>query len=248
MSIYISLGSSCSVAYQLQKNNLRVAAFPFDWLRTPSLDEIIKVFENNFADFGIFIEDEIKNTCINKFPLSNTEDFPVNFEDNNSSGYLDTKSNNNSSCYLETKLNHNSSSYLETKSTNTQVVKNCYQMTSYHDFSATLSFKEQVHEITDKYQRRVERLLDLIKNSDKRIHFIRDELKPNSLQISDLQRLSEIFCKFPCQAVLTIILHNPKNKNLDNYLSLKLDNITFINDTYKFDGWKRESFNWSIFK
>jgi len=48
MTIYISLGNTCGVAYQLRKHNLRHISFPFDWFKTPKLSTIIKLIENKF--------------------------------------------------------------------------------------------------------------------------------------------------------------------------------------------------------
>ena len=47
---YISLGSSCSVAYQLQKLNLKKETLPFDWMfSTPKfIFEMLELLlENN---------------------------------------------------------------------------------------------------------------------------------------------------------------------------------------------------------
>ena len=65
---YISLGSDCSIAYQLQKYNLRQVAYPFDWIRTNNLDNIILLLESNFQFFldKSYLE---FNECSNKFPI-----------------------------------------------------------------------------------------------------------------------------------------------------------------------------------
>ncbi len=66
--IYISLGNDCSIAYQLQKHNLRHYAFPFDWIKSNNIDDIIYLLNNNFQ---FFAEKEhfkiVKNS--DKFPL-----------------------------------------------------------------------------------------------------------------------------------------------------------------------------------
>jgi hypothetical protein len=47
---FVSLGSNCAVAYQLQQFNWRHASFPFDWSRI-KLSQLITVLENNFHDY-----------------------------------------------------------------------------------------------------------------------------------------------------------------------------------------------------
>ena len=49
--VYISLGSDCSVSYQLRKCGLQTASMPFDWLKIDNLDSIISILQNNFKDF-----------------------------------------------------------------------------------------------------------------------------------------------------------------------------------------------------
>ncbi len=65
---YISLGGDCSIAYQLQKYNLRNQAFPFDWIKTNNLNDIITLLENNFQFFVGKNFLEVKEIS-NKFPL-----------------------------------------------------------------------------------------------------------------------------------------------------------------------------------
>tara|TARA_B100000524_G_C23625429_1_gene361327 strand:- start:107 stop:715 length:609 start_codon:yes stop_codon:yes gene_type:complete len=48
---YVSLGASCSIAYNLKKFDLRNEAYPFDWTRTLNLNNICKAIDNEFKDF-----------------------------------------------------------------------------------------------------------------------------------------------------------------------------------------------------
>jgi hypothetical protein len=48
---YISLGSNCSITYQLKKHGLRTQAYPFDWAKI-NLSQLNNVLENNFDDFA----------------------------------------------------------------------------------------------------------------------------------------------------------------------------------------------------
>jgi hypothetical protein len=50
---YISLGSNCSIAYQLNKYGLRKTSYPFDWCCL-NINQLINVLENDFEDFENF--------------------------------------------------------------------------------------------------------------------------------------------------------------------------------------------------
>lgn len=48
---YISLGSDCSVAYQLQKLGVRKCAYPFDWIRAPNINNITNIINSSFDGY-----------------------------------------------------------------------------------------------------------------------------------------------------------------------------------------------------
>ncbi len=50
-SLFVSLGSHCEVAQQLRKNNLREAAYPFDWILTLDHPGFLKSIKEDFALF-----------------------------------------------------------------------------------------------------------------------------------------------------------------------------------------------------
>lgn len=65
---YISLGSNCSISYQLNKYNLRKNAYPFDWCKI-NINQLINILENNFDNFIDTIEyqkDSLNHLYINK--------------------------------------------------------------------------------------------------------------------------------------------------------------------------------------
>lgn len=70
---FIPLGSSCSVAYQLQQLNVRQCAYPFDWLRVELLDNITNVLKNNFDEFVTSCQE---TSVSNNFPISTDDQFP----------------------------------------------------------------------------------------------------------------------------------------------------------------------------
>ena len=47
----IPIGSTCSIAYQLKKLNLRNCSYPFDWIRINNLSNVTSLIENNFNNF-----------------------------------------------------------------------------------------------------------------------------------------------------------------------------------------------------
>lgn len=87
---FISLGSTCSVAYQLQQLNLRQQAYPFDWLRVESLDDVTNTVKNNFANFITSCQ---KTSESDKFPISTDDKFPEKNELNQNSLIMKNKYN-----------------------------------------------------------------------------------------------------------------------------------------------------------
>ena len=49
--IFISLGSNCSISYQLKNLGIRDKSYPFDWCKV-SLSQVKNVLENKFKDFS----------------------------------------------------------------------------------------------------------------------------------------------------------------------------------------------------
>ena len=47
---FISLGSNCSVTYQMIKYNIRTYAYPFDWCAL-TINQLIKILENDFLNY-----------------------------------------------------------------------------------------------------------------------------------------------------------------------------------------------------
>jgi hypothetical protein len=49
--LFVSLGSTCEVSHEIRHLNLRVAAFPFDWIGTIDYSQLSNIFVDNFAHF-----------------------------------------------------------------------------------------------------------------------------------------------------------------------------------------------------
>lgn len=67
MVVYISLGDSCVVSYQLSKYNLKTYTFPFDWIKCNN-NSILRLLTDNFSSFLDPTYLVVKNTS-NNFPL-----------------------------------------------------------------------------------------------------------------------------------------------------------------------------------
>jgi len=62
---YISLGSDCSVSYQLRKLGLQKhGSMPFDWMRIDNLLSVISILEDEFRDFARFESYNIKQQSL----------------------------------------------------------------------------------------------------------------------------------------------------------------------------------------
>ena len=49
--IYVSLGTSCAIAYNLRLYKLREEAYPFDWVRVTNFNNITSLIDNKFNNF-----------------------------------------------------------------------------------------------------------------------------------------------------------------------------------------------------
>ena len=61
----IPVGEACRPCQHLRKNNLRISAFPLDWMMSYSLETTIHFFETKFADFFENIEEIPDRYCGN---------------------------------------------------------------------------------------------------------------------------------------------------------------------------------------
>ena len=75
---YISLGSNCSITYQLNKYGLRKNSFPFDWTKI-SLKQLINVLNEDFDDFVESLE--LKKNSHNHLVMEEID--KSSFDDNN---------------------------------------------------------------------------------------------------------------------------------------------------------------------
>lgn len=193
---YISLGSTCAVAFQKQRLGLKHETYPFDWVRVDSFDMINDILYNRFANFTTNL---VKVTESNKFPV-----------------FVDDFSTNNSTSII---------------------MKNCYGIKFYHDFTNDID----INQVTIKYQRRIDRLLQLIQSS-KPICFVRDELKPHKLSNAAIDRFIKLINTINpnCQFKLILILHKPVNITITN------KDVKVLIDNNDFGHWTRPNVLWQL--
>ncbi len=215
-TIYIPIGSSCSVAKQLQNHGKRDVAFPLDWVRVDNFANVVKLFRTGFSNFTSVMT---RGVDADKFPYLETDNFDINAEKK------------------------------------TIIVKNGCGVTFYHDFHSDVCFEDQLIIVKEKYDRRIERLLDTLKNTDNKVCFVRDELKMNRLKQTDIEDFKDFMDTnyLNLSYELKIIVHNPK-KLIKPILKYESENIKIINDTEPFSSigdkimWERNNVDWeSIF-
>jgi hypothetical protein len=201
---FISLGSSCSIAENLRKSNLRNFALPFDWIRV-----------NNFKNINLMLKDDFKEL----FDIKNFN-------------YLKTSSN---FFILTEDLN-----FVKDDVKVYQNIK--YNVNFYHDFNDELSNCFETFE--KKYKRRIDRLLKIIKEStDKKIIFIREQINPKLIKISDLEEFISIIKNLNSKLKfkILVVINNYKNLDLSELerYSEKSKYIILITEKSKIESWER---------
>jgi len=209
MAIYISLGATCSVRYNLQKLNKINCTLPFDWIRCPNFNKIIELIENEFEDFCDNLEFK---------KISNTH--PTLTNDNDE--------------IEKTEIKH-SAVYSNSK----------YDITFFHDFAEKFeSTTDPIYlEFKEKYNRRIKRFYELIKNNE--IIFIRDEPKLNHMTPEMIHKFHTTIAKYTTNYKLIIIIQNPKQTCNPLLFDSEFDKTIIINDKKKFETWHRSNFDWS---
>jgi hypothetical protein len=182
MTEYISLGSDCSIAFNLDKHNLRINAYPFDWIKINNINDLINILSNDFKFFTDMNYIEILNES-DKFP------------------YLDDK-------------------WTSVLSKNVILKNTKYNITFPHEIKIDdqTSVDIKIKNFIDKYDRRINKFISILKNDSIKKVFIRITNKKE-----ELENLNDILSKICLNYELKIIIINKKNKFLS---------------------WKKEELNW----
>lgn len=118
-----------------------------------------------------------------------------------------------------------------------------YQMEFPHDF---ISFEESFEYFKDKYSRRIDRLYYYLLE-DEKIHFIRDEMKPNKLDPESVREFISFVEEInpDLDFMLTIIIHDSKNKKGELVAKLtEIEKVTVYHDIERFTHWTRPNVRW----
>jgi hypothetical protein len=198
---YISLGPTCSIAYQLQKFNKKKESLPFDWIRCYPISSVLHLIQNNFIDLfeGIeFVRDDTK------FPF--IED--IDEEKFDTIQIKDTK------IYKNDKLG----------------------ISFFHDFKDGIDVKD----VIEKYQRRIDRFYNLIKNPSV---FIRDELNFKVCDIIIYNQLYDNLKEFNNKNRLVLIINTfRKTYDIDGLNK----GIEIYNNSDKISEWQHPEINMII--
>ena len=188
---FISLGSTCSIAYNLNINNLRFDAYPFDWTRTLNLNNVSRAIDTSFKDF----------LNLDKFKL---KQFDESFEVNGIKG-----------------------SY---------IYSNDY-CSFFHDFNKLINEMDTT-EFIQKYQRRINRFLELLR-SNENITFIREEIgKLNKNKINKLiQSLNNYNPNMKFKIIIITNDHSYKNVNIEG--------VSFYFSDIRVTEWTRPEIDWN---
>ena len=196
MSLYISLGSDCSVSYQLRKANLQTdgrepivspttlpfnyniinGTMPFDWMKITNLDKLCAILDNYFANFADFSKYEVKEV--------NEQSAVFDFIDN---------------CDSEEKI------------------KSLVKLT-HREYGFTLPHEAQLDKIDiskfeEKYSRRIERFRQIVRNPEIQKIFIRLGNTKEQKKIN-LGYLENTLSRYGCKN------YKVKFINMDDYAQL----------------------------
>ena len=187
---YVSLGPTCSVAYQLQKMGLRSEALPFDWLRSHSVKDINTLIDTKFESF-----------------------FDITFVKENTFPFIQDD-------------------FEEPRSVKVKVWRNKKLKIDFlHDFSETTTLED----VQAKYQRRIDRFFERLKN---KCIFIRDDKYFKQAHVAEYNKLYDTLLRHNPESVLVLIVNIAKQ---DYDFSSLNSNIKLFKETKKFWHWHHDS-------
>lgn len=174
---YISLGSNCSITYQLAKLGLRTNTYPFDWCKI-TLHQLIQILEENFNDYV----ESLKFVSIsNLHPI-------FEFDLKLMLGYE-----------LRQELN-----MYEIQSTSSLILTNKYKIRYAHEIGEKYQLEEFKNKIKERINR-FRKLNEL--EMEKKINFIRIELSPlNQSWYLNIMKLYSLLCGYSSNFKLILII------------------------------------------
>ena len=212
---YISLGSNCSVTYQLNKYGLRICAYPFDWIKI-NITQLNNILQKDFDDFAESLEFKKISTKHEYFG------FGFGFaQDENINEHIDENIN-------------------EHIKTDSIVLTNKYNIKFAHEITKI----NEIENFKSRIKTRIDRFKNLSSNNKiNHICFIRVEINPIKLSwivdIQNLIRLLKIYVDNDNFKLILII--NSENK-YEEYFPEFVKIYKFGHFT---SDWKMDELNWN---
>ncbi|AVG46605.1 hypothetical protein [Acanthamoeba polyphaga mimivirus] len=223
----ISLGSNCATKFSIRAFHSQQPTYPFDWIISNDLDDIIKFINNE--DYSKFIDFANYKKCLLNYSKNYTEDEKKLFNSMNHNDLIDLVIKCNGEIFspdtillglkkniIDTlnriKININIDDTTNKFFTGL-VIGMVYSKTRLlHDHHINISWNE----VKDKYCRRFERFIEL-KKIDKTILFVRYVSDMNDNIDELIKCLDNNFSKY----YLLLIYHDPNgSENVDKFISV----------------------------
>lgn len=200
----ISLGRMCHVSDMLSHNNLKVVNGPWDWLATSDTDTIYHNIECLYKGFKNFL---------NRNDLKSWEPYKYKFFERWNNNAVKAKP-------IEYVNNHTRNYHISDSMG--KAYYNIRTKTFYlHDFYENPSFDEQYKQVYKKYERRNQRTLNYIQQSDKILliymSHLADQILDLPLNVNKIiKRMNKLRKKYPNKTIdLYMFDHNPNFHDID---------------------------------
>lgn len=171
--------------------------------------------------------------------------FPFDWTRTPSFSKVNTIISNNFEDFTTVKLGNVTTSfpYLETdnftfNNIETITATNKYGVKFFHDIKSKRTSND-IEEFKEKYDRRIRRFYETIKNN--KVHFIRDEAKCYPNLKKDIIDFTNIISKFCDNYILSVIIANSSNSQI----SIDIPNAEIIYDTKDYEDWRRPNVDWA---
>jgi len=224
----ISLGSDCSVAYNMQKHGVRNCALPFDWIKSSTMTKVVDILRDNFQSWC--------DPALYEFQKMSTVHPYIQHDT-----FVDYCSDEQQTCVYKHKQ-YDVQFFHDFKSRFVNTVRQV------HDDDED-KYHHQQHDfqqVMDKYQRRITRFKQAL-NGDENVHFIRIDRNKTSYNFEAIN----VFCQwmlntYPnCKYKFTLILFDNKPVTNSTHHNLNSNCRVIYYQKTTTDTWKIEGLDWS---
>lgn len=221
MTEYISLGSNCSMTYQLNKYGLRLRAYPFDWVKI-NLSQLNQILEKDFNDFVESIELKKISQKHEYFGNSKIEDIDE---------FLNQSHNTNDNSIID---NYK----IDKEKSDSVILTNKYHI----EFAHELADPNQIEYFKSRIESRIDRFRNIQSIcKSKQICFIRIELNPiKSIWIENIQNLIRLLKKYINDFKLILIINS--ESICQEYFP---DFVKIYKYKYYSPDWKMDDLDWN---